>query len=156
MTTAHRPTWKAAVGKASGGVGSLSGISSKAVSELDAPAHTKLKLRAGPQIVDRTKALQEALLKMVNDERKRRSISIVYRRLATVLALKRHFGMHRGTTFASTFGAAVCDLDRGTVSLHMAWLRKKDFIRKVSEYSKRRYGKPIPIWQLTCRLVQKT
>ena len=46
MTTAHRPTWKAAVGKSgeggwnSGGIGGSAGLS-----HLDLPAHTKLKFR---------------------------------------------------------------------------------------------------------------
>jgi protein CWC15 len=65
MTTAHRPTWKAAVARAN-----QSGNFSMAVSELDAPAHTKLKLRQGPQVVDRSKALRESLAKLEEAESK--------------------------------------------------------------------------------------
>lgn len=68
MTTAHRPTWKAAVARANQG-----GNFSMAVSELDAPSHTKLKLRQGPQVVDRSKALRESLLKLEEAESKAKS-----------------------------------------------------------------------------------
>jgi len=48
MTTAHRPTWKAAVGQASeGGYGAPS----SAESILDVAAHTKLKVRSGHQLI---------------------------------------------------------------------------------------------------------
>ena len=47
MTTAHRPTWKAAVGKASeGGYSQSGGLPSSTRSILDAPSHTKLKMRS--------------------------------------------------------------------------------------------------------------
>lgn len=49
MTTAHRPTWKAAVGQANeGGYGAKSGIKSV----YDEPAHTKLKVRKKQQLED--------------------------------------------------------------------------------------------------------
>lgn len=46
MTTAHRPTWKAAVGQANEGGWSAGGATSHQQSVLDAPAHTKLKVRS--------------------------------------------------------------------------------------------------------------
>ena len=69
MTTAHRPTWKAAVGKASEGGWSAGGSGSAGLSVLDMPAHTKLKFRTGKQVVDRQKALKESLLKLENAEK---------------------------------------------------------------------------------------
>jgi len=70
MTTAHRPTWKAAVGKTgeggwnSGGIGGSAGLS-----HLDLPAHTKLKFRTGKQVVDRQKSLKESLKKLEKAEK---------------------------------------------------------------------------------------
>lgn len=67
MTTAHRPTWKAAVGvdeRYTAG-----GASSAGLSVLDMPAHTKLKFRKGAQVVDRQKALKESLLKLEKAEK---------------------------------------------------------------------------------------
>ena len=69
MTTAHRPTWKAAVGKASEGGWSAGGKGSAGLSVLDMPAHTKLKFRTGNQVVDRQKALKESLLKLEKAEK---------------------------------------------------------------------------------------
>lgn len=69
MTTAHRPTWKAAVGKASEGGWSAGGNGSAGLSVLDMPAHTKLKFRTGKQVVDRQKALKESLLKLEKAEK---------------------------------------------------------------------------------------
>lgn len=68
MTTAHRPTWKAAVGKTSEGGWSAGGSGSGGLSVLDMPAHTKLKFRTGKQVVDRQKALKESLLKLEKAE----------------------------------------------------------------------------------------
>lgn len=45
MTTAHRPTWKAAVGQANEGGWTAGGAVTHQRSALDAPAHTKLKPR---------------------------------------------------------------------------------------------------------------
>jgi protein CWC15 len=58
MTTAHRPTWKPAVGRQD--EGGWSAVST-ATSALDAPAHTKLKFR---QSVDRKAALEKSLLQL--------------------------------------------------------------------------------------------
>ncbi len=69
MTTAHRPTWKAAVGQASEGGWSSGGKGSAGLSVLDMPAHTKLKFRTGTQVVDRQKALKESLLKLEKAEK---------------------------------------------------------------------------------------
>lgn len=69
MTTAHRPTWKAAVGKASEGGWTAGGKGSAGLSVLDMPAHTKLKFRTGKQVVDRQKALKESLLKLEKAEK---------------------------------------------------------------------------------------
>eukprot|EP00980_Cylindrotheca_fusiformis_P008521 scaffold1807_cov140-Cylindrotheca_fusiformis.AAC.13 len=70
MTTAHRPTWKAAVGQGNEGGWSAGGASSSAKSVKDMAAHTKLKIRTGPQVVDRKKALRESLLKLEAAEKK--------------------------------------------------------------------------------------
>mmetsp|Transcript_20752 Transcript_20752/g.59165 ORF Transcript_20752/g.59165 Transcript_20752/m.59165 type:complete len:262 (-) Transcript_20752:145-930(-) len=70
MTTAHRPTWKAAVGKASEGGWSAGGANSGAIATLNLPSHTKLKFRSGSQVVDRKKALRESLKKLQQAESK--------------------------------------------------------------------------------------
>ncbi|KAL7549843.1 hypothetical protein ACHAWF_013103 [Thalassiosira exigua] len=70
MTTAHRPTWKAAVGRAQEGGWSAGGAVTAQSSARDLAAHTKLKFRKGSQAVgDRRAALQESLLKMEEAER---------------------------------------------------------------------------------------
>jgi protein CWC15 len=46
MTTAHRPTWKAAVGRGEEGGWTAGGSKSTLKSHLDNPAHTKLKFRS--------------------------------------------------------------------------------------------------------------
>lgn len=69
MTTAHRPTWKAAVGKTSEGGWSAGGSGANGLSVLDMPAHTKLKFRTGKQVVDRQEALKESLLKLEKAEK---------------------------------------------------------------------------------------
>lgn len=79
MTTAHRPTWKAAVGQASEGGWSAGGASSSAVSALTLPSHTKLKVRKGSQVVDRKKALKESLLKLEEAEKKNQKSTILQR-----------------------------------------------------------------------------
>jgi len=70
MTTAHRPTWKAAVGRAQEGGWGAGGAVSTATSALDAPAHTKLKTRTGAQVVDRRAALAESLRRLEEAEKK--------------------------------------------------------------------------------------
>ena len=79
MTTAHRPTWKAAVGRAQEGAWSSGGKPSLQSSAKDAPAHTKLKFRTGPQAVTgalgsggsdrKSELLKESLLRMEEAER---------------------------------------------------------------------------------------
>jgi len=70
MTTAHRPTWKAAVGRAQEGGWSAGGAASTMSSARDLASHTKLKFRTGSQVVgDRRAALQESLLKMEEAEK---------------------------------------------------------------------------------------
>jgi len=70
MTTAHRPTWKAAVGRAQEGGWSAGGAISAASSVRDLASHTKLKFRSGSQVVsDRRAALAESLAKMEEAER---------------------------------------------------------------------------------------
>jgi len=70
MTTAHRPTWKAAVGKTGEGGWNSGGIGGSAqLSHLDLPAHTKLKFRTGKQVVDRQKSLKESLKKLEKAEK---------------------------------------------------------------------------------------
>ena len=46
MTTAHRPTWKAAVGSSNEGGWDTSGALSSMRSSKDATAHSKLKFRS--------------------------------------------------------------------------------------------------------------
>ena len=74
MTTAHRPTWKAAVGRAQEGGWSAGGAISTQSSSRDLNSHTKLKFRVGAQKVgghtdDRAAALQESLRRMEEAER---------------------------------------------------------------------------------------
>ena len=70
MTTAHRPTWKAAVGRSQEGGWGAGGAVSTQRSALDAPAHTKLKTRDGAQAVDRRAALAASLRKLEEAERR--------------------------------------------------------------------------------------
>ena len=71
MTTAHRPTWKAAVGRTQEGGWSAGGAVSTQSSARDLASHTKLKFRKGSQqLSDRATALQESLLKMKEAEEK--------------------------------------------------------------------------------------
>lgn len=69
MTTAHRPTWKAAVGRAQEGGWTAGGAVSTQSSALDAPAHKRLKVREGSQTVDRRAALAASLRKLEEAER---------------------------------------------------------------------------------------
>jgi protein CWC15 len=78
MTTAHRPTWKAAVGRAQEGAWSSGGKPSLQSSARDLAAHTKLKFRTGPQASAlgsdrRSEALKESLLRMEEAERQAES-----------------------------------------------------------------------------------
>jgi protein CWC15 len=73
MTTAHRPTWKAAVGKAQEGGYTGVGAPSTQRSILDAPAHTKLKTRTdihALQSTERDAILTKSLLKIKEMEEK--------------------------------------------------------------------------------------
>lgn len=70
MTTAHRPTWKAAVGRENTGGWSAGGAVSTQISALDAPAHTVLKFRKGNQVVDKKAALKESLMALEEAESK--------------------------------------------------------------------------------------
>jgi protein CWC15 len=88
MTTAHRPTWKAAVGRADRGEGGVGfggrGISTK-TSALDAPAHTKLKFRPGHesqqhrQSEEEKEALKRKLLELEEIESTKAGISKLVR-----------------------------------------------------------------------------
>ena len=64
MTTAHRPTWKAAVGQDNEGGWSAGGAVSHQRSVLDAPAHTKLKVRQQHQkkYSNKDEMIQQSLL----------------------------------------------------------------------------------------------
>lgn len=75
MTTAHRPTWKAAVGQASTGGWTAGGATSSGKAVLSLPSHTQLKVRKGSQVVDRQKALKESLLKLEQAEKKAPAVS---------------------------------------------------------------------------------
>lgn len=68
MTTAHRPTWKAAVGRAGTGGWSAGGAISTAQSAFEAPAQLTLKTLRKP--VDKKKALRESLLALEKAEAK--------------------------------------------------------------------------------------
>ena len=70
MTTAHRPTWKAAVGQANEGGWSAGGARSAQRSALDAPAHTTLKFRAAAALLSSNKQerLQQSLWALKNAE----------------------------------------------------------------------------------------
>lgn len=68
MTTAHRPTWKAAVGRANQGGWSAGGAVSTAVSALEAPGQLSLKMLRKP--IDKKKALKESLLALEKAEAK--------------------------------------------------------------------------------------
>jgi protein CWC15 len=70
MTTAHRPTWKPAVGRSDGGGWTAGGSSSGRMATLDLATHKKLKLRKGAQIVDKKAALRESLYKLEEAETK--------------------------------------------------------------------------------------
>jgi protein CWC15 len=62
MTTAHRPTWKAAVGRADEGGWSAGGAVSNQKSGLDAPAHTSLKFRPKRTLLDKEETIKNSLL----------------------------------------------------------------------------------------------
>lgn len=68
MTTAHRPTWKAAVGQANEGGWFAGGAISSQQSTLDAPAHKRLKFRQSHQVVDKKKDLIKSLLELEEAE----------------------------------------------------------------------------------------
>jgi protein CWC15 len=70
MTTAHRPTWKAAVGQSSTGGWTAGGATSSAKAVLSLTSHSQLKIRKGSQAIDRQKALKESLLKLEEAENK--------------------------------------------------------------------------------------
>lgn len=73
MTTAHRPTWKAAVGKSQEGGWAAGGAPSAQRSILDAPAHTKLKTRSDMHALkstERDEILKQSLLKIQEMEEK--------------------------------------------------------------------------------------
>ena len=68
MTTAHRPTWKAAVGRGGQGGWSAGGAISSAQSAYEAPGQLSLKTLRKP--VDKKKALRESLLALEKAEAK--------------------------------------------------------------------------------------
>jgi len=87
MTTAHRPTWKAAVGKSQEGGWTAGGSASTLRSILDGPAHTKLKVRhpeqqyVGVEEQSRKEELLKVSLKKLQAmEEKRQSSTFVGRR----------------------------------------------------------------------------
>lgn len=68
MTTAHRPTWKAAVGRENEGGWSAGGAVSTQRSALDAPAHTKLKFREAAADSNKKEILRQSLLALEQAE----------------------------------------------------------------------------------------
>lgn len=81
MTTAHRPTWKAAVGRANEGGFS---VPSAQKSVLDENAHTKLKLRHDLENITREEKLRRAKEKLEAAERKIRKIEVAPRIIDSV------------------------------------------------------------------------
>ena len=72
MTTAHRPTWKAAVGRAQEGGWGVGGNKFSGTAVRDLASHTKLKFRKGSQLAgsdQRSALLAESLAKMEEAER---------------------------------------------------------------------------------------
>mmetsp|Transcript_24333 Transcript_24333/g.29932 ORF Transcript_24333/g.29932 Transcript_24333/m.29932 type:complete len:261 (+) Transcript_24333:38-820(+) len=83
MTTAHRPTWKAAVAKASETTWNTGGAPTAQRSILDAPSHTKLKTRNDAfalQSTERNEILRKSLLKLRDMEEKNLKRSVVGKR----------------------------------------------------------------------------
>jgi len=79
MTTAHRPTWKAAVARASE---TTSGVAYTTQSVLDVATHTKLKVRTtAPSLEDRSKSdiVRASLLKLKAAEDKLKSHAVTKR-----------------------------------------------------------------------------
>lgn len=72
MTTAHRPTWKAAVGKSNEGGWSAGGAPSAMRSALSLPGHTKLKTRRDQDTIthEREEILKKSLKKLKEMEDK--------------------------------------------------------------------------------------
>jgi protein CWC15 len=72
MTTAHRPTWKAAVGKQNEGGWTAGGASSAMRSALSLPGHTKLKTRRDGDSIskEREQILKKSLQKLRDMEEK--------------------------------------------------------------------------------------
>lgn len=68
MTTAHRPTWKSAVGRENEGGWTAGGAASAQVSALDAPAHLTLKTRRADG-GDKKAALKKSLLALQEAEK---------------------------------------------------------------------------------------
>eukprot|EP00555_Chaetoceros_dichaeta_P012933 CAMPEP_0198260842 /NCGR_PEP_ID=MMETSP1447-20131203/9706_1 /TAXON_ID=420782 /ORGANISM="Chaetoceros dichaeta, Strain CCMP1751" /LENGTH=265 /DNA_ID=CAMNT_0043948587 /DNA_START=33 /DNA_END=830 /DNA_ORIENTATION=- len=83
MTTAHRPTWKAAVGKSQEGGWTAGGSASTLRSILDGPAHTKLKVRhpeqqyVGVEEQSRKEELLKVSLKKLQAMEEKRQMSTV-------------------------------------------------------------------------------
>lgn len=73
MTTAHRPTWKAAVGKANEGGWTAGGSQSHQRSALSLPGHTKLKTRRDQDVIskEREEILKKSLQKLRDMEDKK-------------------------------------------------------------------------------------
>ncbi len=73
MTTAHRPTWKAAVGKANEGGWTAGGAPSGQRSALSLPGHTKLKTRSNQETISekRQELLKKSLQKLREMEDKK-------------------------------------------------------------------------------------
>lgn len=77
MTTAHRPTWKAAVGASSEASWNTGGAPASASSVLDAASHTRLKLRTGRQALlgSADERVATSLRKLEEAEAKLRSLT---------------------------------------------------------------------------------
>jgi protein CWC15 len=78
MTTAHRPTWKAAVAKESGGWSAGGAISTQR-SALDAPAHTQLKFR--PDLIhEKEQVIQKSLRELEQAQKKQQQFKVTSKR----------------------------------------------------------------------------
>ena len=83
MTTAHRPTWKAAVGKSNEGGWTAGGAPGGQRSALSLPGHTKLKTRRDTETIskERHEILQKSLQKLRDMEAKKLGPRVIDERM---------------------------------------------------------------------------
>jgi len=83
MTTAHRPTWKAAVGKSNEGGWTAGGAPAAQRSALSLPGHTKLKTRRDQDTIsnEREEILKQSLKKLRDMEDKKLAPRVIDERI---------------------------------------------------------------------------